>query len=91
MPLSLESTEYALYTMTQNAARRNLVGNRLILRRNKDLRKKLGILRQEEIFATMGVGLPAIHFRNKVRGKSVRLSWNGGTSQAMPPTEAKQA
>ena len=75
--------------MAQKATCRNLVGNRTILKRNKDLRKKLGILRQEEIFATMGVRLPAIHFRNKVRGKTVRLSWNGGTSQAMPPTEAK--
>jgi hypothetical protein len=61
----------------------------MVLKRNKDLGKKLGILRQGDIFSTMGVRLPAIHFRNEVRGKRVKLSWNGSTPQAMPPTEAK--
>ena len=82
VPLSLESAQYALYTMnlyamTKNVGCRNLVGNQMILNRNKGLRRRLGILRHEEIFAVMGVGFPAIRFRNKVSGKRMRLSWNG--------------
>jgi len=83
-PLSLESAQYALYTMnlyamTRQVACRNLVGNQMIFNRNRKLRKELGIVQGERIFAAMAVGLPAIRFRNKVMGKKMRLSWNGAT------------
>ncbi len=41
------------------------------------LERSLGVLKQERIYAMMGVGRPSVRFRNKVAGKSLRLSWNG--------------
>lgn len=84
VPLSLESAQYALYnmilySMTKHVACQILVGNQMIYNRNKKLRKKLRINRREKIFATMGVGFPAIRFRNRVIGKRMTLSWNGRT------------
>lgn len=83
-PLSLESAQYALYTMnlyamTKNVGCQNLVGTQMILNGNKHLRKRLSIMENERIFAAMAVGLPAIRFRNKVKGKRMRLSWNGSS------------
>jgi ferredoxin len=85
VPLSLESAQYALYNMnlyamTRGIACRNLVGNQMILNRNRKLRRKLGVSAKEKIFATMGLGYPAIRFQNKVAGKRMKLSWNGNPS-----------
>ncbi len=82
VPLSLESAQYAIYTMnlyamTRGVACRNLVGNQMILNRSKALRRRLGIGKLEKIFATMAVGWPALRFRNKVMGKKMTVSWNG--------------
>ena len=85
VPLSLESAQYALYNMNlyamvKGVACRNLVGNQMILNRNRKLRGKLGVSGKEKIFATMGLGYPAIRFQNKVAGKRMKLSWNGNPS-----------
>lgn len=84
-PLSLESAQYAvyninLYAMTKGLACRNLVGNQMILNRDKTLRRRLGLSRKEKIFATLGVGYGAVRFRNKVIGKTLPLAWNGRQS-----------
>ncbi|NOY36303.1 MAG: hypothetical protein GXO83_01860 [Chlorobi bacterium] len=81
-PLSLESAQYALYTMnlyalTKGIGCRNLVGNQMILNRSKLVRDLLGLKRYEKIFATMGLGYPAVKFKNKVVGKKMDIQWNG--------------
>jgi hypothetical protein len=87
--LSLESAQYALYTMdlyarTKGLGCRNLVGNQMFLNRSKALRNRLQIAGHEKIFATMGLGYPAKTFRNKVMGKALPLiNWNPGSP---PPT-----
>lgn len=81
IPLSLESAQYALYTMnlyalTKGIACRNLVGNQMILNRSKLIRRLLGLKKNEKIFAAMGLGFPAFKFRNKVLGKKIPVQWN---------------
>lgn len=80
-PLSLESAQYALYNMdlyaqTKGIACRNLVGNQMILNRNKKFRKLIGLNKKEQIFSTITMGYPAVKFKNKVMGKSISIQWN---------------
>jgi NAD-dependent dihydropyrimidine dehydrogenase PreA subunit/nitroreductase len=81
-PLSLESAQYALYNIdlyaqTKGIAGRNLVGNQMILNRNKQFKKSLGLTSDEKIYGTIVLGYPAVMFRNKVAGKKIRIQWNG--------------
>jgi NAD-dependent dihydropyrimidine dehydrogenase PreA subunit/nitroreductase len=81
VPLSLESAQYALYNMdlyaqTKGIACRNLVGNQMILNRNKKFKCLIGLNKNERIFGTILLGFPAIKFRNKVTGKKIRINWN---------------
>lgn len=81
VPLSLESAQYALYTMdlyaqTLKLGCRNLVGNQMILNRSKSLRKTLKIKSSEKIFGTIALGYPAVKFTNKITGKQIRMQWN---------------
>ena len=83
IPLSLESAQYALYNMnlyalTKGIGCRNLVGNQMILNRSKFIWNLLGLKKHEKIFATMGLGYPAITFHNKVFGKKIPIQWNEG-------------
>lgn len=83
IPLSLESAQYALYTMdlyarTKELGCRNLVGNQMFLNRSKALKHRLQIADHEKIFATMGLGYPAKTFRNKVMEKTLPIGWNPG-------------
>ena len=83
VPLSLESAQYALYNMTLLAQTKglgcqNLVGNQMIFNRSKAIRRHLGLARSERVFAVMGVGRPAVRFRNKPAGKIMSIQWNGG-------------
>jgi nitroreductase/NAD-dependent dihydropyrimidine dehydrogenase PreA subunit len=80
IPLMLESAQYGLYSMMLHAQLkgigcRNLVGNQMFLTKNKRIRKPLGLKRHERIFAVMGMGYPAIKFRNKVLGRQIPLQW----------------
>jgi nitroreductase len=81
VPLSLESAQYALYNIdlyaqTKGLACRNLVGNQMILNRNKKFRMLLGLNKNERIYGTILLGHPALKFRNKVSGKFMRIQWN---------------
>ena len=81
IPLSLESAQYALYNMdlyarTKGIGCRNLVGNQMILNRSKLIRNLLTLKKYEKIFATMGLGFPAVKFKNKVIGKKILIQWN---------------
>ena len=82
--LSLESAQYAiynmdLYAMTKGLGCGNLVGNQMFLNRSKRLREILGVSKNEKIYATLGIGYPAIKFRNKVIGKKMNIRWNDET------------
>ena len=81
VPLSLESAQYALYNIdlyaqSKGIACRNLVGNQMILNKNKKFRKLIGLDKNEKIFGTITVGYSAIKFRNKVLGKHIKIQWN---------------
>jgi nitroreductase len=81
IPLSLESGQYALYNIdlyaqSKGLACRNLVGNQMILNRNRKFRRLVGIDRGEKIFGALTVGYPAVRFKNKVTGKKIDIKWN---------------
>ncbi len=80
-PLSLESAQYALYTMclyaqVKGLGCRNLVGNQMIFTRNRRIRQLLGLGKHEQFFAIAGFGRPAVTFRNKVLGKGLPVQWD---------------
>lgn len=81
VPLSLESAQYALYNVDLYAQAkglgcRNLVGNQMILNRNRAFKRLLGLQKRERIYGTILLGYPAVRFRNKVLGKQLRIQWN---------------
>jgi nitroreductase/NAD-dependent dihydropyrimidine dehydrogenase PreA subunit len=81
IPLSEASAQYALYNMNlyaqvKGVGSRNLVGNQMILNRSKAVRKRLGLEKHERIFGTLGLGYPAVKFRNKVEGRTLSIQWN---------------
>jgi NAD-dependent dihydropyrimidine dehydrogenase PreA subunit/nitroreductase len=85
VPLSLESAQYALYSMalfaqTRGMGCRNLVGNQMAFNRSKAIRERLRLGKHEKIFAVMGVGQPGVTFRNKVEGKRMKVQWNEGAA-----------
>jgi ferredoxin len=82
VPLSLESAQYALYNMSLYAQAkglgcRSLVGNQMIFNRSRKIRRRLGLKRNERIFAIAGFGHPSVRFMNKVQGKVMKVQWNG--------------
>lgn len=81
LSLSIESAQYILYNiilfgMTKGIGSRLLVGNQMFLNRNHKLKKHLGISKKENIYGTLGIGYPAIKFRNKVSGRKFVIQWN---------------
>jgi ferredoxin len=81
VPLSLESAQYALYNIdlyaqSKGIGCRNLVGNQMILNRDKAFRRSLGLSKRDRIYGTILLGYPAIRFRNKVAGKQIGIHWN---------------
>jgi nitroreductase/NAD-dependent dihydropyrimidine dehydrogenase PreA subunit len=82
IPLSLESAQYILYNMdlyarTKGWGCRNLVGNQMFFNRSRSVRKLLGIKKNEQIYGTLGIGIPSIKFRNKVEGRAFDVQWSG--------------
>jgi len=78
--LSLESAQYVMYNMdlyarTKGLGCRNLVGNQMFFSRSRKMRNLLGINKDENIFATMGIGYSATKFVNKVQGKTMQVRW----------------
>lgn len=49
----------------------------MILNKSQLIRNLLGLKKSEKIFAIMGLGYPAIKFKNKVIGKKMTIQWNG--------------
>ena len=87
VPLSLESAQYALYSMAlyaqvREVGCRNLVGNQMIFNRSREIRRDLGLEPHERILAVAGFGRPAVRFRSKVRGKRLAVQWNGAERAA---------
>jgi len=80
IPLSVESAQYALYSINLYAhvkglGCRILVGNQMFLNRSKSIRHTLGLKKFEKIVGTMAIGYPSIRYRNKVEGKKIETVW----------------
>ncbi len=80
VPLSVESAQYALYSInlyahTKGLGCRNLVGNQMFLNRVKSIRHILGLEKYEKIVGTMAIGYPSLKYRNKVEGKKIDIDW----------------
>ncbi len=83
IPLSDASAQYALANMIYYAQVKGvgscLCGNGpLFFDRNKIVRKRLKLPKQEHILGALFLGYPAIKFANKVNGKVMPIQWNGG-------------
>jgi len=65
-----------LYGMTKGLDGRILVGNQMFLNKDGNLRKNLGIAKNEKIFGMLGMGYPAVKFRNKITGRKFDIQWN---------------
>ncbi len=81
LPLSVESAQYILYNinlygMTRRVGSRILVGNQMFLNKNGKLKKILGISKKEVIYGMLGIGYPAVKFRNKIMGRKFDIQWN---------------
>jgi hypothetical protein len=65
----------------------------MILNRNRDVRKRLGLHGHERILGILLLGYSAVEFVNKVEGRTMPIAWNGRwkarwrNTQAVPPAE----
>jgi nitroreductase/NAD-dependent dihydropyrimidine dehydrogenase PreA subunit len=80
--LAEASAQYALANMMYFAQIQGLGaclwGNApIFLDKQRPIRRRLGITKQERIYGALCVGYPAIKFSNKVNGKSLPIQWNG--------------
>jgi nitroreductase/NAD-dependent dihydropyrimidine dehydrogenase PreA subunit len=81
--LSEASAQYALYNMIFYAQVKG-IGSclwgaaEIFLDRSKAVRERLGLQRHEHILGAVGLGYPAVKFRNKVAGKALSIQWNDG-------------
>jgi nitroreductase/NAD-dependent dihydropyrimidine dehydrogenase PreA subunit len=81
--LSEASAQYALYNMILYAQAKG-IGSCLwgsaptFLDRSKAVRERLGLQKHEHILGALGLGYPAVKFRNKVEGKTLSIQWNDG-------------
>ena len=78
--MARESAQYAVYTMSLAAqvrglGARNLVGNASIIGRNRPVRRLLGLAPNERVWGLVGLGFPAVRFKNKIRGRTIPLTW----------------
>lgn len=51
---------------------------RMVLNRNRDARRRLGLQGPERILGILLLGYPAVEFGNKVEGRTMPIVWNGG-------------
>ena len=83
VPLSEASAQYALYNMVLYAQVKG-IGSclwgaaEIFLDRSKVARKRLGLQKHEHILGALGLGYPAVKFRNKVEGRTLSIQWNDG-------------
>jgi nitroreductase/NAD-dependent dihydropyrimidine dehydrogenase PreA subunit len=81
--LSEASTQYALYNMILYAQAKG-IGSclwgaaEIFLDRSRAVRERLGLQKHEHILGALGLGYPAVKFRNKVAGKALSIQWNDG-------------
>jgi len=81
--LSEASAQYAFYNMILYAQVKGigscLWGSaQVFLDRSRAARKRLGLQKHEHIIGALGLGYPAVKFRNKVAGKALSIQWNDG-------------
>ena len=81
--LARDSAQYALYNamlyaQAKGIGCRCLVGNQMIFNSSRAVRARLGLEKNERIYGTVGLGVPAVRFRNKVEGRTLPVRWNGG-------------
>ena len=81
--LSEASAQYALYNVMLYAQTRGvgscLWGNgQVFLDRSRAARARLGLMGHEHILGALGLGYPAVRFRNKVEGKRLDIRWVDG-------------
>jgi hypothetical protein len=65
-----------LYAQAKGIGCRNLVGNQMIFNGSRAVRERLGLDKNERFYGTMGLGIPAVCFRNKVEGRTLPVQWN---------------
>lgn len=85
LPLAIESAQYILYNMnlygmSRGLGGRILVGNQMFLNKDAGLRKYLGISKKEKICGMIGIGYPAVKFRNKIMGRKFDIQWNSSSN-----------
>ena len=79
--LAEASAQYALYNMILYAQVSG-IGSRLkgtgetFLDRSRAARERLGLQKHEHILGMLEMGHPAVKFRNKVYGKTLKVQWN---------------
>lgn len=79
------SAQYALYNMILYAQVKG-IGSRIsaagvmTLDKNPLARKRIGLQKHEHILAALDLGYPAVHFKNKVAGKTMPVVWAAGPS-----------
>jgi hypothetical protein len=77
------SAQYILANVTYYAQAKGLgsclwANGPMLVGRSRAARRRLGIGRRERIFGAVLLGYPAVKFRNRVEGRRIGLSWNGG-------------
>ena len=82
LPLSRDSAQHALANMTYAAWARGvgscLSGNGpMYFDRDETIRKRLGLVKRQNILGAVMLGYPALKFSNKVAGKTLPIEWNG--------------
>jgi NAD-dependent dihydropyrimidine dehydrogenase PreA subunit len=78
--LSVESAQYALANMYYFAQTLGIAGclfgpGKIVLDRDRAVRRRLGLGCHEHILSTLLLGYPAVKFRNKVAGKGLPVRW----------------
>jgi hypothetical protein len=80
VPLQEASAQYALANMTFYAQAKGIAsclwGNGpIFMDRSKPARRRLNLQKRDRIFGTLFLGYPAVRFRNKVEGKTLKTEW----------------
>ena len=80
IPLSVDSAQYALsnmmfYAQVQGIASCLWGNGPIFMDRSPKARKLLGLARRDRIFGALFLGYPAMHFRNKVEGRTMPIQW----------------
>ena len=64
-----------LYAQAKGIGSRLKGIGQVLLDRSSAARERLGLQRHEHILGMLELGYPAVRFRNKVEGKTLRIEW----------------